>query len=237
MITPLNYNKGSEWNRWDLHVHTVSSYDYDYKGTDADELLCSTLTDNNIVAVAITDHFLIDSEKIIKLRSLAPNIIFFPGVELRTDKGAKNLHLILVFSEKMDVKTLSDDFNAIMIRQKAMSSSKSDETIYWTFEDIIEFAKEHKALVSIHAGRKSNGIDKEITNALPVKEAIKEDIAKDIHFFEVGKIEDITDYYEHIFKIVEEKPIIMCSDNHDPRNYNPKEKLWIKAKPTFEGLL
>jgi len=25
----MNYNKGSEWNRWDLHIHTTSSYDYE----------------------------------------------------------------------------------------------------------------------------------------------------------------------------------------------------------------
>ena len=23
--------RGSEWRKWDLHVHTASSYDYEYK--------------------------------------------------------------------------------------------------------------------------------------------------------------------------------------------------------------
>jgi hypothetical protein len=32
------------------------------------------------------------------------------------------------------------------------------------------------------------------------------------------------------------KPLILCSDNHDPRDYKPKQYLWIKADPTFEGL-
>ena len=31
------------------------------------------------------------------------------------------------------------------------------------------------------------GVDKEITNSLPVKEAIKSDIAKEVHFFEIGQ--------------------------------------------------
>jgi len=44
--------KGSEWNRWDLHLHTKASYDYHYKATDADDLLCSTLRENGIKAVA-----------------------------------------------------------------------------------------------------------------------------------------------------------------------------------------
>lgn len=231
----MSIYRGSEWNRWDLHLHTASSFDYKYKGEDAEEALCSALLENDIRAVAITDHFTIDKTRINRLRAIAPNIVFFPGVELRTDKGANNLHIILLFSEKADLEVLSADFDAIMIRSKAKSSS-SNETIYWTFEDIIEFAGQHDALVSIHAGRKTNGIDKEITNALQVKEAIKADIASNVHFFEIAQKRDIDDYEEHVFKEIQRKPLILCSDNHDPNNYCPNEALWIKADLTFEGL-
>ena len=230
----LNY-RGSEWNRWDLHVHTASSFDYEYKGNDADELLCQMLKQNNIKAVAITDHFKIDKSRIESLRSKASEIVFFPGVELRTDKGANNLHLILIFSEKSDLTVLSADFDAIMIRKQA-KSAKFDETIYWEFGDIVNFAREHNALISIHAGHKTNGIDKEITNALPVKEAIKSDIAEAIHFFEIGQKRDIGDYEQHVFKEIGSKPLIMCSDSHSPKEYTPKERLWIKADVTFDGL-
>lgn len=228
-------SRGSEWHKWDLHIHTASSYDSPYRADDSDELLCQTLRENCIDAVAITDHFIIDAERIQHLRELAPDIVFFPGVELRTDKGANNLHLIIVFSEQTDVKILSADFDAIMIRSNAKSKD-SPETIYWSFEDIINFAKKHNGLITIHAGKKANGIDKEISNALPVKEAIKADIAENIDFFEVGKKSDVDDYYKWVFKEINEKPIILCSDCHDPRKYNPKENLWIKANLTFEGL-
>lgn len=231
-----DYPRGSEWRKWDLHLHTASSYDAEYKGPDSDDLLCKALKDNKITAVAITDHFVIDSERISHLRELAPDVTFFPGVELRTDKGAANLHVILIFSESIDLKILAADFDAIMRRQKAKATTSND-TIYWTFEDIIEFVHGRRGLVSIHAGKKTNGIDKEITNATPVKEAIKEDIAKEVHFFEIGKTNDIGDYYTHVFKVIDKKPLIMCSDNHNPKNYSTKETLWIKAEPTFEGLI
>ena len=41
----------SEWNKWDLHIHTASSYDSPYKADDADELLCQALAENDIKAV------------------------------------------------------------------------------------------------------------------------------------------------------------------------------------------
>lgn len=231
----MGNTRGSEWHRWDLHLHTASSYDAPYKGEDANELLCKTLHDNDIKAVAITDHFKIDKNRIEALRTIAPDIVFFPGVELRTDKGANNLHLIIIFSEKSNIETLSQDFDAIMRRTKAKSKD-SDETIYWDFSDIVEFSNTHNGLISIHAGKKTNGLDKEISNALPVKEAIKAEIADTIDFFEVGKKKDIEDYCEHVFKVVKEKPIIMCSDCHDPRKYEPKENLWIKGELSFSTL-
>lgn len=226
---------GSQWNKWDLHLHTASSFDYQYKADDADDILCKQLKDNNVKAVAITDHWKIDAERIKNLRLKAPNITFFPGVELRTDKGSKNLHIILIFSEQMSLCELSADFEAIMIRHKA-KFQESDQKIYWTFEDIITFAKEHNALVSIHAGNKENGIDKEIKNDNQFHMAIKEDIADYVDFFEIARKRDIKDYNEHVFKEIKRKPLIMCSDNHNPNDYTVKEKLWIKGELTFDGL-
>lgn len=230
------YNRGSEWGRWDLHIHTASSYDYRYKSEDADKLLCDALKKSGVVAAAITDHFTIDDERIANLKKLAPEITFFPGVELRTDKGSNNLHLIIIFPEAINVKTLSEDFNAIMLREKS-KSRESNDTIYWLFEDIVDFSKKHNGVISIHAGGKTNGIDKEISNALPVNEAIKADIAENVDFFEIGKTKDIEVYNEKVFKDIDEKPLLLCSDNHDPRDYSSKESLWIKSNPTFDGLL
>lgn len=96
----MKNTRGSEWNKWDLHIHTASSYDSPYKADDADELLCQALAENDIKAVAITDHFKIDKTRIEHLRKLAPEIVFFPGVELRTDKGANNLHLIPIIIDQ-----------------------------------------------------------------------------------------------------------------------------------------
>lgn len=233
----MTSNIGSEWKKWDLHVHTASSYDYKYNGGDADKKLCQALLDNEICAVAITDHFLIDAKRIANLKSLAPTITFFPGVELRTDKGGNNLHIILIFPDDSDLEVLEQDFRATMIRRHAKGGDSND-TIYWDFHDIVKFAHTHKGLISIHAGKKSNGIDREIkvTNAVPYRDAVKNEIANAVDFFEIGQESDITTYRQHVFPSIGERPLIICSDNHNPMAYTRNADLWIKAQCTFEGL-
>lgn len=231
-----SFKRGSEWRKWDLHVHTASSYDAGYKGDDANELLVKAWTFHNIEAVAITDHFIIDETRINALRALAPDVTIFPGVELRVDKGAPNLHLILIFPETIKLSTLSDDFKAIMLRKNA-NASESAETIYWDFKDVVEFSKDHGGLISIHAGKKTSGIDREITNSTPVEMAIKKEYAENVDFFELGNVKDISVYKDIVFQQITPKPLVICSDNHDPRSYTIKEYLWIKANPTFDGLV
>lgn len=234
MCEYTKYKRGSEWRKWDLHVHTASSYDA-YKGADSNELLVKAWNKNEFAAVAITDHFLIDSQRIKDLRALATSITIFPGVELRCDKGASNLHVILIFSEKADIDILSENFRVIMLNQKA-KAKQSDDSIYWDFNDIVEFANKNHGFISLHTGSKTQGLDKVITNKMPVNMAIKTEISSLSHFYEIGQVEDVLEHIEKVFPHIGSKPLILCSDNHDPRNYEIKENLWVKSDPTFEGL-
>ncbi len=227
------YERGSEWRRWDLHLHTASSYDYEYKATDSDEILVQKLQDNNIVAVAITDHFVIDKDRIANLRRLSPNIVFFPGVELRTDKGDTNIHVILIFSDTIDLNELVEDFNVF---KRSAKKQDDNEKIYWDYNSIVAFAKQHDALISIHAGRKANGVDNRISNSLPHNQAVKEEYATTISMFEMGQVRDFDEYRKYVFPDIGIKPMVMGSDNHDARNYDIANKLWIKADVTFNGL-
>ena len=234
-------DKGSNWKKWDLHVHTSSSYDYGYKADNSDTLLVDAWKKNGISVVAITDHFKIDAERIKKLRNLSKGeVTVFPGVELRTDKGASNVHVILIFDVDYDIDILEQDFNSIMLRQKAKPVDYTNDNIYWDYEHIIEFAKSKDAVISVHSGKKTNGIDKSIrscsTEQLPVEMAIKEEYAESVDIFEVASKKDISNYQKYVFPKINERPVIICSDNHDPRDYSMREFLWIKAEPNFSGL-
>jgi ABC-type lipoprotein export system ATPase subunit len=233
----MSISRGSEWRQWDLHVHTASSYDYKYKNNDSDELLVKAWKDNGIEAVAITDHFVIDSKRIQKLRELAGNdIVLFPGVELRTDKGSTNLHVIAIFPEDSDMTLLESSFKAIMIDDKAVAKD-SPESIYWDYKDIVEFTAKRGGVLSIHTGNKANGLDDEISNKTLFKMAVKTEYAKTVPIYEVSNLFDIEAHKSIVFPNIGIRPIIICSDNHDPRNYERKEKLWIKADRTFDGLI
>lgn len=236
-VLEMSISRGSEWRQWDLHVHTASSYDYKYKGDDSDELLVKSWRDNGIEAVAITDHFTIDSERIQRLRKLAgSDVIVFPGVELRTDKGSTNLHVIAIFPETSDLESLDSAFRAIMIDDKAVAK-ESPESIYWDYKDIVEFTKRRDGVLSIHTGDKANGLDDEISNKTLFKMAIKTEYASTVPIYEVSNLSDIDGHKTRVFPHIGSRPIIICSDNHDPRNYERREKLWIKADRTFDGLI
>ena len=237
-MTEIKYPRGSEWRKWDLHVHTKSSYDYKYDGDNPDDKLIETLRANGISVVAITDHFVIDKDTISGLKSKAPDIVFFPGVELRTDKGGANIHPIIIFDEKSNLDELCEDFNTF--KRNESKNHDDNDKIYWDYEKIIEFSKKHNGVISIHAGSKKNGIDEQISNYLPVKIAIKEEYADSVCIYEVGKLEDIEEYKKHVFPKIGERPLVIGSDNHKPTKY-PNEHnstifTWIKADPTFEGL-
>lgn len=226
-------NRGSEWRKWDLHIHTASSYDA-YRSNDSDELLVQKLNEHEIKVVAITDHFVIDKERINRLKELAPDIVIFPGVELRTDKGDSNIHVILIFSDKINLQHLCTDFDSFK-RNKAKFLDSNDK-IYWDYKDIVEFATSKDGIISIHAGSKTNGLDDRISNALQCSQAIKEEYARTVNIFEIGNQKDIDGYKKHVFPIIGLKPLIFGSDNHDPRKYNGDRVVCIKSDTTFEGL-
>ena len=126
------YCRGSEWNKWDLHVHTPESGMANEFGGDWDEYvkcLFKRAIENHIVAIGITDYFTIDGYKILikdylenddKLRSLftqeeisyIKNIAIFPNIEFRLktiiDRSRVNYHII--FSNEVSIDDIEENF-------------------------------------------------------------------------------------------------------------------------------
>ena len=140
----------------------------------------------------------------------------------------------MIFSDQSNLDELVEDFNVF---KRDAKDYDNNEKIYWDYNSqILPFAQKHNALISIHAGRKSNGVDEKISNSLPHNQAVKSEYATTISIFEMGQVRDIDEYNEKVIPNIGAKPMIICSDNHDARNYDPANKLWIKADVTFNGL-
>ena len=238
-----NINRGSEWRKWDLHFRTPSSYDYQDKSI-TNEKIIEVLEKNNISVVAITDHHLIDVEKIIDLQNIGrdKNITVLPGIEFRAELGgSESIHYIGIFSEKLNKQELIDIWiklqSTCKITHTDIQDIGGDANIQCDFKETSKLIHELGGLVTVHAGTKANTFEN-ITNSLPDKIAQKVGLVKGyIDIFELGKEIDQTSYNNIVFPNLGFKlPMIICSDNHKITDYIVKQNLWIKANPTFEGL-
>ncbi|MDX8338917.1 AAA family ATPase [Draconibacterium sp. IB214405] len=234
----MTINRGSEWRKWDLHLHTPSSYDYKDKSISNQDII-DELSNNNIALAAITDHHVIDVERIKKLQDLSKvyGITILPGIEFLTEtRGSEPIHLIAIFSENSNIQHIWTQLQSLKGLKDIEGLQKHVNCVYVDIDETISKVKELGGITTIHAGSKTNTVEN-ITNALPHTIAQKTEIATLIDIYELGKESDQKDYKKIVFPAIKKEiPMVICSDNHDIKNYSFKQNTWIKADPTFEGL-
>lgn len=233
-------NRGSEWRIWDLHFHTPSSYDYKDKSVTNEDIV-KGLAAAGVSVIAITDHCVIDVQRIKELQRIGQlhHLYVLPGIEFCSELGGSEaVHFIGIFPETADLESIWTKI------QGQCNLTKSDIDARGGYERVCcEFVKTCNlilslgGLVTVHAGKKSNTLEG-IKNNLLVKQELKQDLLSRFRpLLDVGKTEDIESYRKYVFPDIGfSLPIIMCSDNHNINEYSVKEKMWIKADPTFEGL-
>lgn len=230
--------KGSEWKRWDLHFHTPSSYDYGDKSVTNQNII-DEMKRNEISVFAITDHHEIDITRYKELRDLGKDcgITVLPGIEFLSDaRGEDPIHFIAIFSESSDIEYIWDQIRNKTAISKVRGEGRALNQVYCDLDDTIKLAKDLGGIVTIHAGNKHGSIEN-ITHSLPHGAAQKTEIANQIDIYELGKESDQDGYRKFVFPAIKKTiPMIICSDNHNIRKYQIKQKLWIKGATTFEGL-
>lgn len=239
MIEEKECFRGSEWNKWDLHFHTPSSYDYKDKSVTNEEII-QGLVDNGIKVIAITDHHIIDINRIRELESIANNrLTILPGIEfLSESRGKEPIHFIGIFPEitKCKIDYIWEQIKNLTAIKGVYGEGKAVNAVYCNLIDTINIIHELGGIVSIHVGGKHSSVEG-ITNSLPHGTAQKTDIAHAVDIYELGKEEDQQGYKEIVFPAIKKTiPMIICSDNHNIKSYASKQNCWIKAVLTFEGL-
>lgn len=230
--------RGSEWNIWDLHFHTPSSYDYKYKDVTNEEII-NNLKNNNVKVVAVTDHHIIDVPRIIELQKLgdAEGITVLPGIEfLSNAKGKEPIHFIGIFSEKCNLEHVWGQIKHKTDIHKIELEGLRENQVYCDLNSTIDLVKKLGGIVTIHAGEKHGSVEN-ITHSLPHTSAQKTEVAHAVDIYELGKEGEQEGYIKHVFPAIKKTiPMIICSDNHNIRKYEIKQKLWIKGEPSFNGL-
>src|SRR5690606_8050272 len=235
------YHKGSEWRKWDLHFHTPTSYDYKDKSIQNQEII-DNLISNEIAVVVITDHHIIDVERIHDLQKLGVGkITILPGIEFLCESRCSDpIHFIGIFSENCNIQFIWEQIKNQTNIKRIYGDGKKENEVYCELEKTAKLIHELGGITTIHAGSKTNTIDN-ITHSLPHGVAQKEDISSHIDIFELGSESDIEPYQKfvnpHLKNTINKSlPLVICTDNHNIKDYKVKQSLWIKADPNFEGL-
>lgn len=255
------YPRGSEWRKWDLHIHSDAS-----DGASTPEEVIAEAKRKGLSVIALTDHHTVDNiDKIKEIAALPENsgISVISGIEFRSEYGAKSVHFIGLFPDfhngtKLDGDALRDlilsplgiSKTTIITKGREENSSLNDTDafragMFKVQVDLKEAAKlihKYGGLVSIHNGSKANGLDAEVrhqgsgahnTNELfDSLGTLKEELLnKYIDICEIRKAGDSENFYLDRFG----RPSIIASDAHETNDIGNKFT-WIKADPTFDGL-
>ena len=148
-----DYPRGSEWRRWDLHVHTPESKLGDsFSGVSWDDYLMAieqAAKDAEIAVIGVTDYLSIDGyEKILAAKNDAGNprlptvALLIPNIELRalpatTDGKALNIHILVDPTEQQHIEKI----------RRALQQLRVDyggETYGCCKKELIEFARKQR---------------------------------------------------------------------------------------------
>ena len=149
--------RGSEWRKWDLHVHTpFTKLNNKYKGeSEAQQwdLFCKKLEDSDVFAFGITDYFSVENyfEFADHFKRIYPDSCktFFPNIEFRIDsknKDGDHIQIHVLFSNKSNVL---DKFNGFFTRLKLVSTDDENLTNKYCSKNDLEDISYEKAMVKI----------------------------------------------------------------------------------------
>lgn len=119
MDTNDQYVRGSEWRKWDLHIHTQAS---DGHGT-CEEIL-KEAKNKGVSCLAITDHHTFANVDVMKALAPLYGITIIAGVEFRTEYGSESVHMIGLFPDEYEgIKLTAEFLHDMVLSQLGVSRS------------------------------------------------------------------------------------------------------------------
>lgn len=141
-----SFTRGSEWRKWDLHVHTPLSIEQEYGGNTPEnwERFISDLErlPSEIKVIGINDYIFIDGYKKVldeKQKGRLSNIeLILPVIELRIDKFAnvsenepfKRVNFHIIFSNELTPEIIQEQFLNSLSCEYVLNSDLHDKSIW-----------------------------------------------------------------------------------------------------------
>lgn len=235
------YPKGSEWRKWDLHVHSLYTHlENNYSSTSVDDFV-KKITDEQIGVVGLTNYFNFSQDDFtLKSELEKKKVTVFLNLEIRLAYQNKeddccDAHILFDSSvTKTEIENFLTKLNITDSGSEKIAKNLSTREEF--SRATVEFDHLTKTLEQESLGlsgryligflSRGKGNSRSSTNY--------EKIAKKSHFLihSSDKVENVEEDRE--FWLSKSKPLIQSSDAHKLDDIGSKFS-WIKADPTFEG--
>lgn len=244
----MNKNRGSQYRKWDLHLHSLYSHsqlsnEYNINRnnqTECFDKFIEKLKENEIKAIGLTNYFNFSEEDFILKDKLEQNgIVVFLNLELRLENGnvkeeTSDIHVIFDNSlNNSEINSFLSSMPAKVIDKRLNSISSKDDfkKAVINFDDLIKHLDDkslnlkNRYMIGILArGKGSSRLS-----------SVFEDIAERCDFFIHSSDSQKNIDNDKNFINSQGKPLLQSSDAHSFEQIGKKYS-WIKADLTFEGL-
>lgn len=254
---PVKFPRGSEWRKWDLHLHSPSTRLESKYGGDWEAYL-DALASAEFAVYGITNYFCFAPSELETVRDglarRGARKTVLGNLEFRIDqpnKDGEHINVHVLFSETLG----TDEINKAIARLPLMNTAdpKGEMRIYCCDEDVrkagLDFKKILVSFEELIKHLKSNFKRSDYLvvccpsgygSFRPARGegrgaglAIEIDKDSDLFF---GDDEDRKFFLrEDRYNGAAQKPVVAGSDAHAPEEVG-RRFCWIKAHPTFEGL-
>ncbi len=232
--------RGSEWRKWDLHLHSHYTFLNSYNSSD--EEFINKIKSENISCIGLTNYFKFhEKEYELKTKLEKDGITTFLNLELRLDYQNKEddcLDFHVIFSNKVRKENIERFLSNMTVNINGIEKKLIDISNPNDFKfAVVSFDKLVHQLNEESIGLK----DKYLLGFLSRG---KGDARSSSNYEKIAKKVDLlihsTDNPSNIIKDREfwatyNKPLLQNSDAHTLEKIGNKHT-WIKAEPTFEGL-
>lgn len=253
----IHFPRGSEWRKWDLHVHTPSSHLNQQFGNQWD-LYIEKLASSDISVFGITNYFCFADSELEKIRGNLQqrniNKTVLGNLEFRISQPNKDnefINIHVIFSERLTSQKINSVISRLTLKnttdadgERKVYCSENDirdaglsfENVIVDFETLTDLLKanldQSDYLIACCSGygtlRPARG---EGRGAALAKELEKRcDIV-------LGTIKDREFFLDKTrYEGAPQKPVVAGCDAHKFEDLFSRY-CWIKAHPNFEGLL